>query len=195
MGGEELVQTQSSRGYFSRHSCRCVCRACMQPKPKRYDGSRGRVMCPRGRPNCRGRKTVKRYMYRGKKCVKYSCGGRIKKASTSIVGTGMSGTAGVVATWRGRGRLLLARRPQKRDARASGAAASVASAHLWRSMQGLVMCNACLPMERTAGGAGAEAARCPDMEGLILLCVAHITRRCGVAPGTTTRSLVQQGEE
>merc|ERR1719337_62019 len=71
--GEELVQTQSS------HSCRCVCRACMHVKhikPKRYDGSRGRVMCPRGRPNCRGRKTVKRtYMYRGKKCVKYSCGG------------------------------------------------------------------------------------------------------------------------
>merc|ERR1711959_397862 len=77
--GEELVQTQSSRSYFSRHICRCVCRACMHPKPKRYDGSRGRVMCPRGRPNCRGRKTVKRtYMYRGKKCVKYSCGGRIK---------------------------------------------------------------------------------------------------------------------
>jgi len=68
--GEELVQTQSS------HSCRCVCRACMHPKPKRYDGSRGRVRCPMGRPNCRGRKTVKRtYMYRGKKCVKYSCGG------------------------------------------------------------------------------------------------------------------------
>merc|ERR1711904_455959 len=49
----------------------------VHPKPKRYDGSRGRVRCPMGRPNCRGRKTVKRtYMYRGKKCVKYSCGGR-----------------------------------------------------------------------------------------------------------------------
>merc|ERR1711990_1237988 len=58
------------------------CKKCkpklVHPKPKRYDGSRGRfhVRCPMGRALCRGRKTVKKsYMFRGKKCVKYSCGG------------------------------------------------------------------------------------------------------------------------
>merc|ERR1712072_599635 len=90
----KIAKTKRRCGPTTRQFCRCGrvmkdgcatshCKKCkpklVHPKPKRYDGSRGRVhvRCPMGRAFCRGRKTVKRtYMYHGKKCVKYSCGGR-----------------------------------------------------------------------------------------------------------------------
>merc|ERR1711977_810031 len=92
----KIAKTKRRCGPTTRQFCRCGrvmkdgcatghCKKCkpklVHPKPKRYDGSRGRfhVRCPMGRALCRGRKTVKKsYMFHGKKCFKYSCGARIK---------------------------------------------------------------------------------------------------------------------
>merc|ERR1711959_351590 len=77
----KIAKTKRRCGPTTRQFCRCGrvmkdgcatshCKKCkpkiVHPKPKRYDGSRGRlhVRCPMGRALCRGRKTVKKsYMF------------------------------------------------------------------------------------------------------------------------------------
>merc|ERR1711959_760249 len=73
----KIAKTKRRCGPTTRQFCPCGramkngCATSHCKKCKRI------VRCPVGRPFCRGRKTVKHtYMYHGKKCVKYSCGGR-----------------------------------------------------------------------------------------------------------------------